>query len=237
MAGAVVEAHGLVRRFGTTTVLAGVELTAGAGEIVGVFGPNGAGKTTLIRVLATLLTPSAGRVSLFQEDPFGPRGSQVRRRLGLVSHETFLYPDLTAWENLLYYARLYDVPDGARRAGEQIEWSGLADHASRPVRAFSRGMAQRLALARALLHRPDLVLLDEPFSGLDAVGADTVENTLTTLRSEGRTAVLTTHDLTRGLRVADRVYIVSRGRIAWQSDGPADEEDFSRTYRRIVSET
>jgi heme exporter protein A len=233
---AVVEARGLVRRFGVTTVLAGLNLTAGAGEIVGVFGPNGAGKTTLIRILATLLTPSGGTVQLFGEDAFGPRAAAVRRRLGLVTHETFLYPDLTATENLLYYARLYQVADGARRADELIDWAGLTEHRARPVRAYSQGMAQRLALARARLHHPHLVLLDEPFSGLDAAGADAVESMLEELRAQGHTALLTTHDMTRGLRVTDRVYILNRGRVAWESAGRAEPEEFSRTYRQVLGQ-
>ena len=230
----VVEARAVVRRFGTTTVLAGLDLEARAGEIVGVFGPNGAGKTTLIRVLATLLSPSAGTVRLFDEDAFGAGGSRLRRRLGLVTHETFLYPDLTGIENLLYYARLYRLADGAARADELIAWAGLDDHRARPVRSYSRGMAQRLALARALLHRPDLLLLDEPFSGLDAGGSAAVEQMLEQLRSEGRTTLLTTHDIDRGLRVAGRVYIMNRGRVAWGSSGPATPAEFGEAYRRAV---
>jgi heme exporter protein A len=231
-----VEARALVRRFGPTAVLAGLDLTAGAGEVVGVFGPNGAGKTTLVRILATLLTPTAGSVRLFGEDAFASSTARIRRRLGLVTHESFLYPDLTAVENLLFYARLYDVPDPAGRADELVTWAGLSVHRSRPVRAYSRGMMQRLALARALLHGPDLLVLDEPFSGLDAAATDAVEHVLQRVRREGRTALLTTHDVVRGLKIADRVYILNRGRIAWQSAGPTEPAVFSDAYRRVVGE-
>lgn len=234
MAERVVEARALVRRFGTTPVLAGVDLCAEAGEIVGIFGPNGAGKTTLVRVLATLLSPSAGTVCLFGADAFGPQASRLRRRIGLVGHETFLYPDLTGTENLVYYARLYSVPDAARRANELLAWAGLAEHGARPMRSYSRGMAQRLALARALVHRPELLLLDEPFSSLDVGGAEEVEHALQRMRAEGKTMLLTTHDVERGLRVADRVYILNRGRVAWESSGPTGAEVFGDAYRRVV---
>ena len=235
MGARVLEAHSLVRRLGFTRVLAGLDLTAGPGEIVGVFGHNGAGKTTLVRILATLLRPTTGGVSLFGEDAFGANAPKLRRRLGLVTHESFLYPDLTGTENLLFYGRLYGLPDRVARADELMAWAGLEDHRGRPVRAYSRGMVQRLALARALLHGPDLLLLDEPFSGLDATGAEAVEQVLERLRGEGRTALLTTHDIGRGLRLTDRVYILSRGRVAWESSGPADPDEFADAYRRAVN--
>jgi heme exporter protein A len=230
----VVETRGLGRRFGSTPVLAGVDVRADGGEIVVVFGPNGAGKTTLVRILGTLLSPSSGTVRLFGEDAFGPRAGALRRRLGLVTHETFLYPDLTADENLRYYGRLYGIGDGQARVDELLGWAGLADHRSRPVRAFSRGMGQRLALARALLHRPELLILDEPFSGLDRAGATAAEAALARLRANGGTALLTTHDVDRGMRLADRVYILHRGRVAWESRGPAAPEAFEDVYRRVM---
>ena len=236
MARPVVEAHGLVRRFGTATVIAGLDLCVAPGEIVAVFGPNGAGKTTLVRILATLLAPSAGAVRLFGSDAFGSQAGTLRRRIGLVAHETFLYPDLTATENLLYYARLYRLDDGGNRAAELLAWAGLEAHRLRPVRSFSRGMAQRLALARALLHRPELLLLDEPFSGLDAAGAEAVETVLVRMRDEGGTVILTTHDIARGLGLADRVCILNRGRLAWESPGRAQPDAFAAAYRRVVGD-
>jgi heme exporter protein A len=232
----VVEARGLVRRFGPSAVLAGLSLSAAAGEIVGVFGPNGAGKTTLLRVLATLLTPTTGNVCLFGDDAFGSQAARLRRRLGIVTHESFLYPDLTAAENLQFYSRLYGVPNGTARAEELLTWAGLSQYGPRPVRAYSRGMVQRLALARALLHRPDLLLLDEPFSGLDGAASEAIEGVLEQVRSDGRTALLTTHDVARGLRVADRVYILHRGKVAWESPGRAEPEAFGAAYRRILAQ-
>lgn len=234
MAAPVVEARALVRRFGSTPVLTGLDFRADAGEIVGIFGPNGAGKTTLVRVLATLLSPSAGAVCLFGADAFGRHASRLRRRLGLVSHETFLYSDLSGTENLAYYARLYGIRDGHTRADELLAWAGLAEHGARSVRSYSRGMAQRLAIARALIHRPELLLLDEPFSSLDAAGAESVERMLLDMHAEGRTVLLTTHDMERGLRVANRVYILNRGRVAWESRGPTEAHAFGDAYRRVV---
>jgi heme exporter protein A len=230
----VIEAQGLVRRFGTATVLAGVDLRVNAGEIVAIFGPNGAGKTTLLRILATVLAPTAGTVSLFGSDAFGSHAGMLRRRLGLLAHESFLYPDLTATENLLYYARLYRLDDGGDRAAELLGWAGLEAHRARPVRSFSRGMTQRLALARALLHRPELLLLDEPFSGLDAAGADAVEAMLVRMRDAGGTTILTTHDVARGLALSARACILNRGRLAWESPGPAAPDAFADAYRRVV---
>ena len=232
----VVEARGLVRRFGTATVLAGIDLRAAPGEILAVFGPNGAGKTTLMRILGTLLAPTAGAVSLFGDDAFGSQARALRRRIGLVAHETFLYPDLTATENLLYYARLYRLDDGVARTAELLAWAGLEAHRARPVRSFSRGMAQRLALARALLHRPELLLLDEPFSGLDAAGADAVETVLARMRDAGGTVIFTTHDVARGLGLSDRACILNRGRLAWESPGRAQVDAFADVYRRVVGE-
>ncbi len=234
MAPPVVETRGLVRRFGSAAALAGVDVRAGAGEIVVVFGPNGAGKTTLVRILATLLSPSSGTVRLFGEDAFSPRAAALRRRLGLVTHETFLYPDLTADENLHYYAHLYGLGDEAERVNDLLVWAGLGEHRARPVRAYSRGMGQRLALARALLHRPELLLLDEPFAGLDVDGSAAVEEVLGRLRRDGGTALLTTHDVDRGIRLADRVYILHRGRVAWESAGPPTPKGFADAYRRVM---
>jgi heme exporter protein A len=236
VAGPVVEAQALARRFGPAPALAGVDLAAAPGEVLVIFGPNGAGKTTLLRILATLLGPSGGTVRLFGEDAFGPGAARLRARLGLVTHQSFLYPDLTAAENLRFYARLYGLgDDGAARAAELLAWAGLSGDARRPVRAFSRGMEQRLALARALVHDPALLLLDEPFTGLDPTAAETVEDLLAQARRDGKTVVVTTHDVDRGLRAADRVCILHRGRIAWASHGPTGPEDFARAYRHFVA--
>ena len=208
-----VRAEGLVRRFGGIAVVAGVDLTVGGGEAVALLGPNGAGKTTLLRLLALLLRPSDGRLALFGVDAAAAPPA-LRRRIGYVGHESLCYADLTAAENLAFYARLFEVPDATRRIAALLAWAGLEGAARRPVRFYSRGMGQRLALARALLHGPDLLLLDEPYSGLDPQAADALGDRLRELRDAGRAIVFTTHELDRAAPLATRFAILDRGRIA-----------------------
>ena len=213
-------AEGLRRTFAGVTVLAGVDLVVEGGECVALLGANGAGKTTLLRVLATLLRPSAGRLVLFGEDATA-RPTAVLRRIGYVGHESACYGDLTASENLAFYAELYGVADAERRIAELVEWAGLDGAARRPVRTYSRGMMQRLALARALVHRPELLLLDEPFSGLDPQATAMLETLLVELRTSGHAIVLSTHDVPRAAALATRVVMLHRGRIDW--DGTAGQ--------------
>lgn len=212
--GLVVRAEGLGKAFGRAVVLRDLTLSVTAGEAVALFGPNGAGKSTLLRLFATLMAPTSGSLELF-----GGAGSSLaaRRRIGLVAHQSFLYPDLTARENLLFYAGMYGLDDAEALSEAWLHRVALTDARDRPVRLFSRGMEQRLALARALVHDPALILLDEPWSGLDAAAADWLGELLLELRSRGRTVVVATHDFQRGLGVADRAVIVHRGRLAWQA--------------------
>ena len=212
----VIEAKNLTKTFAWVPVLNGVSCQIAAGEVVGVFGPNGAGKTTFLRLLATLLRPSAGTLSLFGSFP---QETLVRRRLGFLGHESFLYPDLTPVENLTFYGRAYTVPEVQTRIVTVLQQVGLQQWGNTPVRTFSRGMEQRLALARVLLHEPDLLLLDEPYTGLDAQGVATLQSALAQMKEQGKTIILTTHDFTFGLELCTRVFIVDRGRIAWESDG------------------
>ena len=223
------------RRFGPLEALRGVDLTVPEGSTVALFGSNGAGKTTLLRVLAGLLRPSAGRVDLFGEPP--PASPQIRRRIGVVAHESFLYPDLSAAENLRYYSRLYGVSDSSR-ALDLLESFGLEAFAQRPVRTYSRGMLQRLSFARAILHRPDLLLLDEPFAGLDPTVSEILEQTLHSLHTDGVTIIFSSHDLDTGLRIADRAVILGGGRIAWDSGAVRPSigearEAYERTFTRV----
>jgi heme exporter protein A len=215
-----VVAEGLRRTFSGATVIAGVDLVVEGGECVALLGANGAGKTTLLRLLATLLRPSGGRLVLFGEDA-ARRPAAALARIGFVGHESACYGDLTAAENLAFYADLYRVDDARARAAELIAWAGLEHGARRPVRTFSRGMTQRLALARALLHRPELLLLDEPFNGLDPQATARLESLLLELRTAGHAIVLSTHDVPRGAALATRVAILHRGRIDWSGDGGA----------------
>jgi heme exporter protein A len=234
MAAPVVETRGLGRRFAGVTALLEVNLVVHGAEAVAVFGPNGAGKTTLLRVLATLLRPSDGSVRLFgQEVQDG--GAAARRRIGFLSHRSFLYPDLTTAENLQFYARMFRVPASTRRVGALLEQVGLGGWAHRPVRTLSRGLEQRCALARALLHQPDLLLLDEPFSGLDVAAATMLSDTLRQAHAQGTTVLMTTHDIERGVELCGRAIILRRGRVVWDGHiAAAQRAEFERQYLAAV---
>jgi heme exporter protein A len=212
-----VEVTALSHTFGEARVLRDVDLRVEAGERVAVFGPNGAGKSTLLRVLATLIRPTAGSVRILGLDPRRELLA-VRRRIGVVGHRTYLDDQLTAAENLRYYGRLYDVAGLEGRIGELLELVGLRRRADDRVRVFSRGMQQRLALARALLHDPDLLLLDEPDTGLDAQGVELLGRAV---ERAGRAVVMTSHHPERAMRVAARALLLVDGRVAL--DGPIAE--------------
>jgi len=205
-----VELAGLGRRFGERVVLRDVSLSLPAGATLAVLGRNGAGKTTLLRILATLLRPHAGTVRLFGE-ALPRRGFAVRGRVGLLGHEPLLYRDLSGRENLVYQARLHRVP--VARVDEVLRDVGMAARAQDPVRLLSRGMVQRLAVARAVLHRPELLLLDEPRSNLDPAAGERVEPLIG--RASGATRVLTSHDPQSALAEADLVLALSGGRAVF----------------------
>jgi len=208
----LVAARGLSKRFGPTQALAGVDLAVPAGAVLAVLGPNGAGKTTLLRLVAGLARPSAGRLAVAGERAGRPA---ARARVGLVGHQTFLYPELTARENLLFAARLHRVPRALGRAADLLREEGLAALADRPAGTLSRGTAQRLAIARALVHDPLALLLDEPFTGLDAASADRLAARIAAARDAGRAVLLSTHDVARASALADTALVLSRGRAAW----------------------
>jgi ABC-type multidrug transport system ATPase subunit len=208
-----VEARGLVKFYGTTAALRGCELLVLRGERVALVGANGAGKTTLLKVLATLVRPSAGHLVLSGTDAVRhPRA--VRPQLGVVAHETYLYRDLTAAENLRFYGRLYGVADLDARVGQELARVGLAGLGGRRVGTLSRGQQQRLALARALLHRPSLLLLDEPDTGLDEAGQALLA---ALVREAAPTVVLATHSLERAIALADRVVVLEAGKVAGEA--------------------
>jgi heme exporter protein A len=211
--------RGVERSFGHVRALRGISFTLEAGDSLAVFGPNGAGKTTLLRVLAGLLRPQRGEVFLGGV-PRARADAAHRREVGLIAHYSLLYDGLTAAENLNFYGRLYGVPDRAGAVARALEAVRLADRAADRVGTFSRGMVQRLAIARALLHEPRIVLLDEPFSGLDQRAAAALRDLLMGLRAERRTMVLVTHNLDEGLELATQVAIQVGGRFA--ECGPVD---------------
>lgn len=203
----------LVKRFGMKTVLRGVDFEVQPGEFVALLGPNGAGKTTFLRILASLSRPSLGDVNIAGYK-LPHEAAQVRARLGVVSHLPLLYGDLAAEENLRFYARMYNIPNYELRVTEVLEMVGLEARRRDLVRTFSRGMQQRLAIGRAVLHDPDVVLFDEPYTGLDQDASAMLDDVLKTVAAKGRTVVMTSHDLARAEDLATRFDILSRGVIS-----------------------
>ena len=206
-----IQTRGLCKRFGPRLVLKAIDLEAAQGETIALMGANGSGKTTLLRCLAGLSRPTAGEVCWFGH----PAAAHVLARglVGMVAHENALYPHLTAWENLIFAARMYGLPDPARRADELLCRFGLSAQAHGPAVRLSRGMRQRLALARAVIHEPRILLLDEPFSGLDAAGSELLIDLLSDLRARERTVCLAAHDLQIAQRLAGRVLRLESGRL------------------------
>jgi heme exporter protein A len=209
----MIEVKRLVKRFGLKTILRGLDFEVRPGEFVALLGPNGAGKTTFLRILASLSRPSLGEVRVAGYR-LPHQAAAVRARLGVVSHLPLLYGDLTAAENLRFYGRMYGIADLEPRIAEVLEMIGLESRRGDLVRTFSRGMQQRLAIGRAVLHDPDVMLFDEPYTGLDQDAAAMLDDVLRSVAAQGRTVVMTSHDLARAEDLATRFDILSRGLIA-----------------------
>ncbi len=209
----MIRLRGVVKQYGLNPVLRGVDLAVEQGEFVTLVGPNGAGKSTLMGIVATLLQPTAGeaRVGGWL---LPQQADRVRRHIGLVSHNSLLYRDLTATENLAFFAKLYRLPDAAARIDAALRKVGLFARQRDPVGTFSRGMVQRLTIARATLHEPDVLLLDEPYTGLDQEATRLLDDLLREETARGRTILMITHDLGHGLGLADRLAILYGGRVA-----------------------
>lgn len=214
----------LVKRFGLKTVLRGVDFSVQPGEFVALLGPNGAGKTTFLRILASLSRPSLGEVNISGYQ-LPKEAAEVRARLGVVSHLPLLYGDLTAEENLRFYSRMYNISEAEARITEVLDIVGLEARRRDLVRTFSRGMQQRLAIGRAVLHDPDVMLFDEPYTGLDQDASIMLDDVLKTVAAQGRTVVMTSHDLARAEDLATRFDILSRGVIS----ASASRRDLRRT--------
>jgi len=227
--------HDLGRSFGRRRALARVSFTCDAGEIVGLLGPNGAGKSTLLSILATLLKPTSGHVQ-YGERTADAAGAALRARLGMLGHDLYLYPELTARENLLFFARLYGLPDAAARVTHGLEKAQLTERADDQVAGFSRGMRQRLALERALVHGPRLLLLDEPFTGLDQASAASLVARLRGLREDGCLVLVATHDLDVVDGLLTRVLYLRQGKLVAEEPGEGRGALWER-YQRVISQS
>lgn len=232
---AAIEVVGLSKTFGNLHALRDVNLQLEKGKFLTIFGPNGAGKTTLIRILSTLMKASSGKVAVggmsVDAEP-----EKLRSQIGVIAHQTFLYEELTAEENLTFYGKLYDVPDLASKIEKTIREVGLQWRRHDRVRTFSRGMQQRLSIARAMLHEPAVLLLDEPYTGLDQHGSEMLSGWLRALKNSERTTIMVTHDLRTGLDLADRVAILNRGQIVFeQSSDGLEFNAFRKKYNELIA--
>lgn len=230
---AAIRTRKLSKVFGTRKAVDKVSIEVPQGAFLSIFGPNGAGKTTLLRMLSTLTRPTDGSASLMgidlREDPEAARG-----RIGLISHNAMLYPDLTAEQNLLLYAKLYGLADPQARVMELLEAVELTHRRLDVVRTFSRGMTQRLSIARALIHDPDVVFLDEPYSGLDPHAVDIFDQLIEKQR-EDRTFVMVSHDLRKGFDMCTHALVLARGRVVtFGAKDQLDFDEFSELYRSTV---
>jgi heme exporter protein A len=229
-----IQVRKLTKAFGHHVALRGLDLKVDEGEFLTLFGPNGAGKTTLIRIVASLTRPTSGTVHVRGED-LGKAATALRRHIGLISHNPLLYGDLTPDENLGFFARMYDLPDAPARIDAVLGQVGLAARRRDPVRTFSRGMVQRLTIARAILHDPAIMLLDEPYTGLDLQAADMLRMVLQELAASSRTVILTTHNLEQGLEMCDRAAVLNRGKVAWEgARAGIGLSDMREIYREVT---
>jgi len=228
-----VSIYGLAKRFGFTMALDGIDLTLDQGEFLAVFGPNGAGKSTLLRILSTLMGPTSGRGTLLGYD-LEEEGETVRKVIGVLTHHPLLFPTLTAYENLKFYGQMFDVKNLKVRIDELLREVGLSEHRDQLVETFSRGMQQRLAIARTVIHAPRFLLLDEPYTGLDQDGIALLRQTLKAFLEKGRTVIMTCHDFARGLELCTKAAILNNGHLVYYGDPSTLEDGFESLYWRCV---
>ncbi|MFH1287785.1 MAG: ABC transporter ATP-binding protein [bacterium] len=206
----VIEVKHISKYFGKKAALNSVNLSLSSGESLTLFGPNGAGKSTLLKIMSTLLHPSSGDVTI-RGISINKDKPAIRKYIGVISHDSFLYGNLTAEENLSFYGKLYGVENLKDRVDELLEKFNLGVHRDTLVRVFSRGMSQRLAIARSIIHNPMIVFLDEPYTGLDPQASDSLTDILNTFHQEKKTMIITTHDLEKGWVTATKIAILAGG--------------------------
>jgi len=232
--GCAIEVRGLTKAFGNKLALKGIDLRVDRGTCMVIFGANGVGKTTLIKVLATIFKPSSGSIRIDGLD-IRHKSVEVRHRIGMVGHQTFLYDNLTAYENLKFYGKMYGISDLDKCICDTITRVGLSTHLHDRVAGLSRGMQQRLSIARALLHNPPILLLDEPETGLDRHAMALFREVLDAFKSQLKTVVMTTHNLHDGLEMADSVAVLAEGRLVYQASSKSlDASSFLRIYQNYA---
>ncbi|NIS71017.1 MAG: heme ABC exporter ATP-binding protein CcmA [Proteobacteria bacterium] len=223
----------LTKRFGFKTALNDIDFTLNHGELLAVFGPNGAGKTTLIRILSTLMRPTSGKVTVLGHD-LEKEGDSLRRAFGVLTHRPLLFDNLTARENLKFYGQMFALRNLNDRINEILTEVGLIEYRDQQVETFSRGMQQRLAIARAIIHKPHLLLLDEPYTGLDQDGIVFLRQTLKAFLDEGKTAIMTCHDFEFGLELCSKAAIFNRGHLIYYGNPSDLDESFESLYQKCV---
>jgi heme exporter protein A len=227
-------AESLVRAFSGRRAVDGVSFTLGQGECLALFGPNGAGKTTLLRLLAGLLSPTSGTCRIGGA-PLR-KGASARGRVGLISHSSMLYAALSARENLEFTARMYGLADPRAAADTALRVMRVVDRADTPVRALSRGLQQRVSIARAIVHEPQLILCDEPYTGLDAAGSAALTTALEERRASGAALLVVTHNLDEGLVLATHAAVMQRGRfVRYEARSNVDPDGYASEYRELVT--
>jgi heme exporter protein A len=230
----VVEARELYKKFGRFTALNNINFTVNKGDFVTIFGPNGAGKTTFLNIAAMVMAPSEGTL-LYDGQPANTIDCAARKNIGFISHSTYLYHNLTARENLRFYGKLYGINGLESRIDHQLDAVGLSDRADDESGKFSRGMQQRLTIARAFLHDPAIVLLDEPYTGLDKNASEMLNNVIMTYNSPERAGIMTTHNIEQGYDIATHVAIIRRGKLRYfAATKDISRSEMSTIYSAIV---
>lgn len=234
----VISVKNLSKSFGNHQVLKNIRFSARKGSTVAIYGPNGAGKTTLFKILSTLWTPTEGSVTINGFD-ISTEPSNVRKSIGVLSHETFLYNDLTAEENLRFYGQMYGI-DGElldSRVDELLEKTGLTYRATDRVSEFSRGMKQRLSISRALIHKPEILFMDEPYTGLDQNAANIFENILNEMDTQYATKLIVSHNIEQTFKLCNRAIILNSGEIVYDAlrENISSVDSFKQKYRNLIN--
>lgn len=235
----IISIKGLSKSFGNHHVLKNIDLDIKKGDFITIFGPNGAGKTTLMKIMSTLVPPSSGSIVVDGFD-VADEPVDIRKQIGSISHETYLYSELTAEENLRFFGRMYDMDKEHldARVDELLQQVGLEYRSNDRVGTFSRGMKQRLSIARALIHEPSILFLDEPYTGLDQHASSTFENVLNGLDAQNTTKIMISHNMDRSLKLCNRVMILNGGKIVFDEPrhNAGSIDDFKNTYESFVHE-